>query len=303
MRLWKLLTSAVVSVIGFSTVAQADVIPRGSYQASCSDFYTDGYTLSARCRTTYGDTINTSLRNYNDCRGDIANVNGRLMCVGDQDDGDDDSWTPRGSYRDTCRRINVERGTLEAECQDRYGRWRYTELDNFRSCRGDISNQNGILVCRRDNDDGDGGYNLPSGNWRLICRNGRIYDRVLYAQCRGFDGNWRDATIDLRRCSGEVSYLRGQLVCAQGGGSGYGRIALYKHPNYGGKSRTYSSDVPDLNVYAFGNQASSIVIQGGVWQICDQPYYRGYCIQLDHTVSNLYGYRFDNRAESVRRVR
>jgi hypothetical protein len=301
MRLFVFLAATIAGAIGCSAIARADVIPRGSYQATCSDFYTDGNTLWATCRTRYGDSIDTSLHGHNSCEGDIANIDGRLTCVDDRDD----DWSPRGSYRNTCRRINVEERTLEAECQDRFGRWRYTELDNFRLCRGDIFNLNGILGCRRGDadDDNDGGVNLPGGNWRQSCRNARLYRRILYAQCRDFDGDWRDVSVDLRQCYGGVSYWRGRLVCAQGGGYGAGRVTLYRHPNYAGNSRTYVADIPNLNVYAFGNQASSVVIQGGVWQICDLPYYRGSCVVLDRTVPDLSAYRFNDRAESVRRVR
>jgi Beta/Gamma crystallin/CVNH domain len=296
------IVTAIVGILSFSGVAYADVIPRGSYQQSCSDFYTDGTVLSATCRTRYGESNFTTLRNYNDCDGDIANVDGRLRCVEDDDPQDDDRL-PRGSYRDTCRNADVESNTLEAECQDQNGRWRYTELQNFRSCKGDIANVNGMLRCRRDDDDDDdhdGGYNLPGGNWRLSCRNARVYGSVLYARCRDINGNWQDSSLDLRQCDGEVSNWRGRLTCAQGG---YGRITLYKHANFAGKSRMYTTDVADLNTYAFGNQASSVVIQGGVWQLCDKPNYRGFCVVLDRTVANLYVYGFNDRAESVRRIR
>ena len=297
------IATAIAGILSFGGAAYADVIPRGSYQQSCSDFYTDGTTLSATCQRRYGDDNFTTLRNYNDCEGDIANVDGRLKCVDDQNDNHDGDWLPRGSYRDTCRNADVEGNTLEAECRDQNGRWRYTELQSFRSCRGDIANFNGMLRCRRDDDDDhDGGTNLPGGNWRLSCRNARVYGNVFYAQCRDLGGHWQDSSLDLRQCDGDVSNWRGRLTCAQQGG-GYGRIVLYKHPNFAGKSRMYTTDVPDLNPYAFGNQASSVVIQGGVWQLCDKPNYRGFCIVLDRTVANLFVYGFNDRAESIRRVR
>src|SRR6185295_7485527 len=98
----KVFTCVVAVVIGALTsfsIASADVIPPGSYQDSCRDFYTDGTTLSATCRTRLGRDRFTVLRNYHDCRGDIANVDGHLTCV--QEDREDDP--PRGSYRGSCR--------------------------------------------------------------------------------------------------------------------------------------------------------------------------------------------------------
>jgi Beta/Gamma crystallin/CVNH domain len=293
-------TSIMIGLIGvlfWSASAYADVIPPGSYQRTCHDFYTDGTTLSATCTTRWGVENYTTLRHYNDCEGDIANVDGRLRCIEDDDDHDQ---APRGSYRATCRDISVEDGTLQAECRDRNGRWRYTELQNYRSCRGDIANVNGMLRCRRDDDD-DADYDLPGGNWRYSCRNYRVIGWTLTAECRDQWGNWRRSTIDLRHCDGDVSNRRGQLVCAQSGG--YGQIILYKDEGLVGRSRMYTTDVPDLNVYAFGNQVSSVVVQGGMWQLCDRPNYKGFCIVIDRSVSNLYVFGFNNRTESVRRIR
>jgi hypothetical protein len=290
--------SFIAVVAMFSTAALAAPAPQGSYRQSCQDITADWDELTATCRNTYGGWNTTTLADYRDCDGDIANRNGRLVCVRDDHD-DDDDWVPRGSYRSTCRRVRVEDGTLTAECVDRNGRWRYTELPNFRSCRGDISNVNGWLRCRRDDD--DDGYDMPGGSWRSSCRNARIYGSVLYAQCRDRLGFWRDTSLDLRNCEGDVRNSNGRLVCGSGGG--YGRITLYKHANFGGKSRSYDTDVPDLNPYAFGNQASSVVVQGGVWQLCDRPNYRGYCVVIDRTQPNLWALGFNDRAESVRRIR
>ena len=288
----------IAGALCLSAAALADVIPRGGYQRTCSDFYTDGTTLSATCRTRWGGENFTTLRNYHDCDGDIANVNGRLQCV--HDDDDDDDWVPRGSYRETCRDEAVEGDTLQAECEDRNGRWRYTELQSFRSCRGDIASVNGMLRCRRGGD--DGGYELPGGDWRYSCRNYRVNGWTLTAECRDPRGYWRRTSIDLRHCDGDVSNRRGYLVCTQDGG-GYGRITLYRNDGFGGRSRMYTADVPDLNAYAFGNQASSVVVQGGVWQLCDRPNFRGFCIVIDRSISNLYVFGFDDRTESVRRIR
>lgn len=306
MRFISLTIAAFFAAMTFCGAAIAAPAPPGSYQQTCKDVYADWNVLTATCRTRYGQWNYTTLRDYRDCEGDIANQNGRLVCTrddSDDDDDDDGGWTPRGSYRDTCRRIDVEGGTLTAECSDRNGRWRYTELPNFRACRGDIANVNGMLQCRRDDDDdgNDGDYELPGGSWRYSCRNGRIYGSVLYAQCRDQYGVWRDTSLDLRNCDDDVQNRGGRLVC--GGVGGYGRITLYKHAHFTGKSRTFETDVPDLNPYAFGNQASSIVVQGGVWQLCDRPNYRGYCVTVDRNQSNLWALGFNDRAESVRRIR
>jgi hypothetical protein len=311
MKFWSGLVTAIVALFATSGLAQADYAPPGSYQRTCSDIAVTWNTLSASCRTRWGNWNYTTLRNYRDCDGDIANRDGRLECVGDTNDddqNDDDygGWLPMGSYRSSCRNITIENGTLIAECRDNYGRWRYTELAGYRSCR-DIANSNGMLRCRRDYDDGDeDGYDdgrLPGGSWRATCRNGRVYGNVLYATCRDRYGNWQASTLDLRYCRYNVSNENGRLVCGGAGGGGYSRITIYRHTNYIGASRTFSTDVADLSAYGFSNITSSVVVQGGVWQLCDKPNYRGYCVILDRSQSNLWAFGFNDRTESIRRIR
>lgn len=298
MRFVTLICALVLSTL--ATAANAAPIPPGSYQDTCTDIEATWSTLTATCERRDGNWNYTTLSNYRNCDGDIANQNGRLKCI---DDGDDDDWMPRGSYRQTCRKIAVDGDTLMAECQDSLGRWRYTELADFRSCRSDIYNRGGILRCYRDSD----GYGMPGGNWRDSCRNARLYGSVLYAECRGFFSKWHATSLDLSNCSGSVSNVRGRLTCSGGGGGGggdrYARVTLFRNSNFSGTSRSFVSDVSDLSDYGFGNQASSILIEGGVWQVCDRPDFRGYCIVLDRSQSSLLLLSFNDRAESIRRVR
>lgn len=300
-------------VLTFLTIgsAHADYAPPGTYHRTCTDIETTWNTLSATCRTRTGSWNYTTLRNYRDCDGDIANRNGRLECVGrygDDDNGDGD-WLPSGSYRSSCRNVTIESSTLTADCRDNFGRFRYTELPGYRSCQN-IVNSNGILRCSRDNgndDDGDDDYGdgrLPGGSWRATCQNGRVYGSVLYATCRDSNGSWRASTLELRNCRRNVINENGRLVCGgSGGGGGYSRITLYRHTNYAGQSRTFSTDVPDLGGYSFNNLTSSVVVQGGIWQLCDKPNYKGYCVILDRSQSNLWPFGFNDRTESLRRVR
>jgi hypothetical protein len=305
MRYAFLLAAVVAGFAMFGGAARAAPVPPGSYLQTCRDITATYDVLAATCRMRSGNWNYTTLSDYRDCDGDIVNTNGRLSCV--RGPYEDDDWLPRGSYQETCRRERVEGDTLTAECVDRNGRWRYTELQSFRSCRSDIRNVNGMLQCRRGSDDGDddddaddGSYDLPDGNWRASCRRPRVYGSVLYAECRDRNGAWRETSIDLEQCDDDVENRGGRLVCAFGGTA---RVTLYRHPNYTGTSRTYVGEVADLNPFAFGNQASSVVVQGGVWQLCDRPNYRGFCVVIDRSVANLWTLGFNDRAESVRRIR
>src|SRR5262245_4865847 len=97
---YALRTAALIAFVMLSATAEAAPAPAGSYQQSCRDITAGGGILVATCRK--GGAWNyTTLSDYRDCDGDIANVNGRLTCVRDprdDDDHDDGGWLPRGSY-------------------------------------------------------------------------------------------------------------------------------------------------------------------------------------------------------------
>jgi hypothetical protein len=56
------------------------------------------------------------------------------------------AFAQAGSYQRTCRTYNSANGQLTAECADAQGRYHSSTL-NVGQCRGDISNQNGMLAC------------------------------------------------------------------------------------------------------------------------------------------------------------
>jgi len=58
----------------------AMAVPGGSYQDSCSNASFDGHTLTATCPTERGTSVTTSLQFADRCNGDIANINGVLVC-------------------------------------------------------------------------------------------------------------------------------------------------------------------------------------------------------------------------------
>jgi hypothetical protein len=51
-----------------------------------------------------------------------------------------------GSFQQSCRNTSSANGMLSAECADRAGRFHQTSIP-FGQCRGDISNNNGMLTC------------------------------------------------------------------------------------------------------------------------------------------------------------
>ncbi|MBI5940240.1 MAG: peptidase inhibitor family I36 protein [Caulobacterales bacterium] len=75
---------AALSASAVAARAQPVQIPGGSYRASCSNVNAyrgpnGGKIVTARCRMANGGWFQSSLR-FDGCRGDIANINGRLIC-------------------------------------------------------------------------------------------------------------------------------------------------------------------------------------------------------------------------------
>ncbi|MFM9863299.1 MAG: CVNH domain-containing protein [Micropepsaceae bacterium] len=292
--------------------AMAQPVPQGSYQNSCDNESIYGDTLRARCETEDGDFTNSRLDNFDDCVGDISNIDGRLTCTrGDDDPGDDGPGDgrdddrgdriPRGSYQQTCQNERVESGDLVADCADRNGRLRHSELANHRFCRGDIRNDNGVLSCRRD-DDGDDDYTVPTGTWRSTCRDHRVSGNRLFAECRDRFGRWVETSVDLRGCRQGVANVNGRLVCIVPATLGW-RISLYRNIGYTGTGRTFIGDVPDLARYGMANVASSAYLRSGAWQLCTRAYYRGQCVTLRSSAPNFRRLGINDRARSLRRVR
>ena len=56
------------------------------------------------------------------------------------------AFAQAGSYQKSCRNYNSANSVLTGECSDAQGRYHSSTL-NIAQCRGDISNQNGMLAC------------------------------------------------------------------------------------------------------------------------------------------------------------
>lgn len=91
-------------------------------------------------------------------------------------------------------------------------------------------------------------------------------------------------------------------------GAGYGRghggapVVLFSQTRFGGSQVDLRGDMRKLEQVDFNDQAGSVIINEGTWQLCDDADFRGKCIVLSKG-------RYDNlrdlgdRISSVRRVR
>ena len=113
--------------------------PSGSYQQTCNNIYMTGQVLHANCLKRNGQSNQASL-NIANCRNDISNQDGLLMCGGG-------GQIPNGSYQQSCNGAYMSGFTLFARCRNNYGQMMSTQL-NIQNCRQDIANINGQLVCQ-----------------------------------------------------------------------------------------------------------------------------------------------------------
>lgn len=211
-----LAVAAASAAIGLAASAQPSLpLPPGSWRDSCGEarvtYQSGARVLSARCVNPRGGQDYSTLR-YEECRGDIANNKGRLVC------GNPGPIPPRppaalpdGSYKASCRDATVRDGRLYAECRNARGAWNRTSIVPGMCRDRDIANVDGELQCSgRDSQ-------IPPGSYRQSCRDARTNGSMLYAECRDSRGVWQRASIDARTCNGrDIANNNGRLVCAGG---------------------------------------------------------------------------------------
>lgn len=143
---------AATALTGVALPSAAGAQPRGSYLQSCRAVRERGGVLSAECRDMRGRWRQTTLR-HRDCRGDIGNNNGQLVCArgsggpGWGGPGWGGGRMPGGSWARSCVSPNMRGSVLSARCDNGRGRRVDARLD-MRSCRsGNAGNRSGRLVC------------------------------------------------------------------------------------------------------------------------------------------------------------
>lgn len=58
------------------------------------------------------------------------------------------------------------------------------------------------------------------------------------------------------------------------------QATFYEHPNFQGQSFTTEQTIGNLERYGFNNRASSAVVRGDTWQVCDGAGFSGQCVVL-----------------------
>ena len=211
-----------------SGAAQAETVPNGTYTSTCRSLTVDGDTLYAECQNSRGKWKKTWISGFQYCDGDIYNNDGVLDCNGgrlpDRKSGatpiprDAKRDLPLGPWVDTCRDAIVDGSVLRATCRDTRGTWRPTWID-LRQCRGDIANDDGLLVCIASRETSSPQLTLlrdtlPQGSWTDFCRSGAVKQYQMRAECYGGDDQWFVTDLDLKKCKkNSVSSVKGRLRC------------------------------------------------------------------------------------------
>jgi len=220
--------------------------PDGSYVNTCRDVKTSGDDLHAKCQTNDGAWRGAKLDDYQKCKGDIINDNGKLHCVavapygagpvGAYGPGGNGPYYqntsgPAGTYGQSCRDIHVGGDDLHASCQTRNGDWADAKVDDYQKCHGDIINDDGHLRCVAGAPVGGGYYgngpansgyyggpngavNGPAGSYTRNCTDIHAKGDDLHARCQTSSGELHDTKLDdYQKCHSDIINDNGNLRC------------------------------------------------------------------------------------------
>jgi beta/gamma crystallin len=80
-------------------------------------------------------------------------------------------------------------------------------------------------------------------------------------------------------------------------------LTLYGRPDFHGREYRANQSIPNLANSGFNDRASSVVIRDGVWQLCDDAYFRGQCVTLQPgRYPSLREIGLNNRVSSAREM-
>jgi hypothetical protein len=91
--------------------------------------------------------------------------------------------------------------------------------------------------------------------------------------------------------------LAGSAIAAQAA-----EMILYESPGFSGRQLTLRGYMPDINSFGFNDRASSIAVRSGVWEVCTDAEFRGFCATLQPGEYRVLDPRFNDRISSAREV-
>jgi hypothetical protein len=80
-------------------------------------------------------------------------------------------------------------------------------------------------------------------------------------------------------------------------------ITLFGRENFEGRAIKVDRTIGDLERLDFDQRASSVIVQGGAWEVCDETRFEGRCMVLQPgRYPSLAAAGMDNRISSLRRI-
>ena len=84
--------------------------------------------------------------------------------------------------------------------------------------------------------------------------------------------------------------------------AGAAELTIYKQPNFTGGALTLRNDTANLASSGFQDQASSLVVKSGRWQLCTQPEFKGDCVVVERGEYAALDPKLNHRVESAREL-
>ncbi|HEV7915255.1 MAG TPA: beta/gamma crystallin-related protein, partial [Albitalea sp.] len=137
---------------------------------------------------------------------------------------------------------------------------------------------------------------VEGGPW-LVCS-----DSGFGGNCRVFSPGRYEQLRDtgLSRAISSVRPTSPEPVGRRWGGSE--GVQLYTQRDFGGDSRNFPGDVPNLGGSGFNDRVGSMVVNGGEWELCSEAGYAGSCMVVGPgAYGNLGG--LSAQMSSIRRLR
>ncbi|MEO6080168.1 MAG: beta/gamma crystallin family protein [Steroidobacteraceae bacterium] len=80
-------------------------------------------------------------------------------------------------------------------------------------------------------------------------------------------------------------------------------ITLYEGEDFRGRAFTTNRESSDFKRSGFNNRASSVIVDNGRWEVCEDPGFRGRCVVLrEGNYDSLQRMGLNNRLSSARRI-
>jgi hypothetical protein len=80
------------------------------------------------------------------------------------------------------------------------------------------------------------------------------------------------------------------------------RVEVYRDANFRGDRRVLDGEVRDFNSIGFNDRVSSIRVDSGAWEFCEDANFQGRCVTVDRDEPDLAGSSLDDRFSSARPV-